>query len=486
MTAEEKINGSQKRPINLCPWLVTFAALLLYGFTLHHWVTLTSLPIISKITGWDWHPIPLPWRQTQVAPLFFVLTCPVRVLPVAWQPIALNVFTAICAALTLGLLAASVRLLPQDRTREQRQREGGEFALLSVPFAFLPALFAVLMMGLQLTFWRNAIAATGEMLDVLVFAFLIFCLLKFRISQNDNQLAAFAFVYGLGTTNNWALIGFFPFFLIALVWIKGVNFFSWRFLGRAVGCGILGLMLYLLIPAICSLGSERANFLSLLHMELGAQSFNLRLVPRWMVAVAALPTLLPLIFAGIKWPSFEGELSAAGGALTKWMFRLLHIVFLLLALVMFFDFKYSPSLRLHDAPIGFLTFYYMGALCIGYYSGYILLVYGKNAAQAWEKRTPITRAYNLLITGLFWLLAVAAPCWLFHQNFPHINAGKNNVLADFSAEIIRDLPAKPGIILCDDPVRLYLLEAAFSGKEYPTRTFLLTQRPCRTGNTLPI
>ena len=67
-----------------------------------------------------------------------------------------------------------MRLLPHDRTREQRQREGGEFALLSLRAAFLPVLFAVLMLGLQLTFWQNAVAATGEMLDVLVFAFLDF------------------------------------------------------------------------------------------------------------------------------------------------------------------------------------------------------------------------------------------------------------------------------------------------------------------------
>ena len=473
MTTEEKVSPPQKRAIIPSPWLVVLGALLLYGFTLNHWVTLNSLPVISRITGWDWHPIPLPWRQVPVAPLFLVLTCPIRLLPVAWQPAALNAFAALCAALALGLLAASVRLLPHDRTREQRQRESGEFSLLSLPAAFLPALFAVLMMGLQLTFWRNAIAATGEMLNVLVFAFLIFCLLKFRISQSDGWLSGFVFVYGLGVTNDWALIGFFPFFLIALVWIKGVNFFNWRFLARLAGCGFLGLLLYLLVPAIGSLGGARANFLSLLHMELGAQSFGLHMVPRWIVAVAALPTLLPLIFAGIRWPSFEGELSAAGNILTRLMFRLLHVVFLLLALSMYFDFKYSPSLRLQEAPIGFLTFYYMGALCVGYYSGYILLVFGKGAAQAWEKRSPLTRAFNLLVLGLFWLLAVAAPCKLFYENISHINAGKNNVLEDYSREAIQDLPAKPVIILGDDPARLYLLEAAFRREGKPNKNILI-------------
>jgi hypothetical protein len=123
----------------------------------------------------------LPWRQSPVAPLFSILTIPIRLLPVSWMPVALNLFAAVCAALTLGLLAASVGLLPHDRTREQRQREGGEYSLLSLPAAFLPVLFAVLMMGLQLTLWRGATAASGEMLKLLVFAFLIYGLLKFRI-----------------------------------------------------------------------------------------------------------------------------------------------------------------------------------------------------------------------------------------------------------------------------------------------------------------
>jgi hypothetical protein len=52
------------------------------------------------------------------------------------------------------------------------------------------------------------------------------------------------------------------------------------------------------------------------------------------------------------------------------------VAFLALALVTFFDFKYSPSVRMREQPVSFLTFYYMGALCVGYFSGYMLLVFG--------------------------------------------------------------------------------------------------------------
>jgi predicted Zn-dependent protease len=473
MTTEENVSSSQKRPIVVPAWLVVLGALIVYGITLNHWVTLKSLPLMARVTGWDWHPAPLDWRPTDVAPLFLLLTFPIRMFPVTWEPFLLNLFAAVCGALSLGLLAASVRLLPHDRTREQRQREGGEYALLSLPTAFLPQLFAVLMLGFQLAFWRDATASTGEMLNLLVFAFLIYCLLRHRVSQNDNWLAVFAFVYGLGTTNDWALIGFFPLFFIALIWIKGSSLFNWRLIGRMLGFGILGLLLYLLIPTLKSLSMERGNFVSLLHAELGAQSFGLRAVPRWIVAVAALPTLLPLIFAGISWPSFEGELSAAGNQLTKMMFRLLHVVFLLLALVMYFDLKFSPSLRLQEAPIGFLTFYYMGALCIGYYTGYILLVYGK-AGQAWERRGPLTKVFNQFIVGLACALAVAAPIALLVQNLPHISAGRHNALATYAREQIAALPTgKPTIVLSDDPSELYLVEAAFQREGIANKNIMI-------------
>lgn len=468
MTADQKISTSKKPQISLLPLLVTLGGIILYAATLQHWVTLSSLPTISKITGWDWHPAPLPWRQTPVTPLLLLLTLPIRIFPLAWEPVLLNIFAAVCAALTLGLLAASVQLLPHDRTREQRQREGGGFALLSMPGSFLPPLFAALMMALQLTFWRHAIAATGEMLDLLVFASLIYCLLKFRISQNDNWLAAFAFLYGIGATNNWALIGFFPFFLVAMIWIKGITFFNLRFLARIMGCGLVGLSLYLLIPAMGSLSSERANFWTLLHMELGTQSFELRVVPRWLVLVMAVPTLLPLIFAGIKWPSFEGELSAAGYALTRLMFRLLHVFFLFLAWLMFTDLKFSPALKLADVPVPFLTFYYMAALCIGYYSGYVLLVFGKDALQS-DSREMVAKIFNQVVAVGLWIFAIFATGWLFAKSFPHIRAANSDAQSVYADEIIHDLPSKPVILLCDDPVRMNLLEAAYvrAGKRNP-------------------
>src|SRR5579872_2419809 len=201
MTAEKEAKPVASQPIVLCPRIVTVAALIFYAVTLNHWVTIGSLPVVGKIAGWDWHPGPLPWRPSQITPLWTIFTYPFQFVPSHWQPLALNIFTAICAALTVGILARSVRLLPHDRTREQRQREGGEYALLSLRHAYLPALLAVLVLGLQLTFWENSVSATGEMFDALIFAFLVQCILEYRISQNERWLSTLALVYGLSVTN---------------------------------------------------------------------------------------------------------------------------------------------------------------------------------------------------------------------------------------------------------------------------------------------
>jgi tetratricopeptide (TPR) repeat protein len=473
MTLESKTNPPRGHPILLSPWLVVLGALVLYGLTLNHWVTLRSLQLVSQITGWDWHPLPTSWRGEPVDPLFLILTYPLRLLPVAWQPVCLNAFTALCAALTLGLLALSVRLLPHDRTREQRQREGGEFGLLSFRAAFLPQLFAVLMLGLQLTFWQHAVSATGEMLDLLVFAFLIFCVLRFRISQNDKWLLTLAFVYGLGVTSDWALMGFFPLFVIVLIWIKGLSFFNLRFLALMSVCGAAGLVLYLLAPAMGSVGGDHGNFWYLLRQELGMQIYYLRIIPRYIVLVASLATILPLIFAGVRWPSFLGEVSAAGNMLTLLMIQMLHVVFLILPLLTLCEFKFSPSARMREMPNSFLTFYYVAALCVGYFSGYLLLVFGRKSSHAWEKPGPARKLLNGSVVGLVWILALAAPICLAFQNVPRLLAANSPALTQFADYVLDGLPPKDAIILSDDPARLNLLEATYQRRHVPNQNFLI-------------
>src|ERR1700744_4836912 len=77
------------------PWLLALAMLALYACTLQHTISYDSLRGISNLNG-------LIWQTELSAPVTFSLTYPFRWLPGAWIPPAINVFTAVCAALTIA------------------------------------------------------------------------------------------------------------------------------------------------------------------------------------------------------------------------------------------------------------------------------------------------------------------------------------------------------------------------------------------------
>ena len=437
------------------PWIVAGGALVVFLLTLNHWVNLRSLPVVAKVTGWDWAP-PIQW------PLFFTLTYPFRWLPDGWEVIALNVFTAICGALTLALLARSVALLPHDRTHDQRIRERSEFSLLSIRGAWLPPLFAVLVCGLQLTFWEHATAITVEMLDLLLFAYCVRCLLEYRISHGERWLVKLAFVYGLGITNNWAMIGFFPLFVVALVWIMGLSFFRGGFILRMLGAGAAGLLLYFLLPVIWMMTQQTEyTFFELLKANwLGQKAFLVDAsVLRNRALILSLVSILPVILMGIRWPSSFGDTSAAGATLTLFMFRVVHLVFLGVCLWVAFDPKFSP--RALGYGLAFLSFYYLAALAIGYYSGFALLVFTDLPKKSYRRQSELARLFNPVVRGAVWVALIGVPIGLIYQNWPVVRASNGPTLKEYVATTVQALPSRPSYVLSDDPAQILLLEGYF-------------------------
>ena len=271
------------------PWLIGGAALLIYLVTSSHWITFRGLSDLARVVGWDWHP-------RLVAPLHYLLTAPIRGLPAAWQLVALNSFSAICSALSLVLLARSVALLPHDRTRDQRQHERSDYSFLTIGIAWLPPVFAALVCGLQMTFWENAVISSGEALDLLLFAYVVRCLLEFRLSLKESWLMRMALVYGLGMTNNYAMIGFFPAFLAALIWIRGRSFFNLRFILRMAVMGLAGLSLYLLLPIVQSFSDAYdKGFWEMLRMNVGMQKNIVLHYPKTNIFLISLTSLLPVL-----------------------------------------------------------------------------------------------------------------------------------------------------------------------------------------------
>jgi tetratricopeptide (TPR) repeat protein len=434
------------------PWVLAGAALVTYLVLLNHWVSVASLPIVARVTGWDW------WTLNLQAPVFYLVTWPVKWLPGAWQVLALNSLSALFAAVALGLLARCVAILPHDRTRDQRQREGSDYSFLTLKAAWVPPLVAVSACGLQLTFWEHATAATGESLNLLLFAYLVRCLLEHRLDERDHWLYQLAFVYGISVTNNWAMIGFFPIILVSLVWIKGLNILRWPLLIRMAGFGILGLSLYLLLPALAFFGANNSfSFWQLFKAQLVYQKLMITVFPKYVLLLCGLTSFLPVLFMGIRWPSTLGDTSIIGSIVSQLLFRVVHLLFLAACVWIVFDPPFSP--RHLGFGMSFLPFYFLSALSIGYFAGYFLLI-GQDQSSRRHRQQGLDLILSRLMYGVVWLGVLALPAGLIYRNLPLLKINSGSDLKRLAQHLVDSLPNQPCIVLSDEPLNLLLLSSA--------------------------
>ena len=450
------------------PWLLATAAFVVYWLTLNRWVSPFNLNSVARISGWTWVP-------DLTNPVSFLVTFPFRWLPAPDIPLALNVFCAACAALTLGLLARSVALLPHDRTEAQRKRERSDFAFLTTGSAWLPPVLAVVVCGLQMSFWENATNYTGEMFDLLLFAFVIWSLLEYRLDDREGRLYLAALGFGAGLANNWAMLGFFPGFIAALVWIRGLSFFNLRFLRRMLLCGLLGTAFYLLLPALAvTSGTAPLTFWEALKANLSPQFQLLKtlffccLHPQAHLEYVALLLVyfIPLVILAVRWGSSFGDQSPLGTMTTNFLFHLACAFFLGFTIWMAFDPPFSPRHLSEGIPLlpfyyPLLTFYYVGALSIGYFSGYLLLIFGQAPTSRFPSPRPEPFQFinPVVILGL-WVLAVLTVAGLVYRNTPQIRGINDDTFQKYGSFATLNLPRAGGILLSDDVNRLYLTEAS--------------------------
>ena len=455
------MDESESTPLSyvqrLLPWILGAVTLLFFLLTMSHSATFASINEVARVTGWGWSP-------KVNGPVFYLLTLPITFLAEGSRMIAMNVLTVVLAALTLFNLARTVSLLPHDRTRDQRIREQSEFSLLSIPLAWVPVVFAVLVCGFQLSFWEHATAATGEMLDLLMFAYLIRCLLEYRIGEAEKWMSRFAFVYGISITNNWAMVGYFPLFLGAIIWIKGLSFFNGRFLLKSMALGLLGLCLYLLLPLVAaSQYPDSAEMIDFLKLQLGNHKAIIVGFRKSVVMVLALTSIVPVMAIGVRWPSSYGDTSAAGAMLTNFMFRLIHLVFLGACLWVAFDPPFSPRVR--GLGIPFLSFYYLGSLAVGYYSGYALLVFNDAAVRSRSRRNRSDgggKLIGMFSQGLILLAAVAVPAGLIVKNYPSIRLTNSDLLPRFASAMLSGIPKEKSFLITDTGARAMLVKMGLS------------------------
>lgn len=443
------------------PWLIAGAALILYGLTLNPWIGPGSLEATTQMAGWEGA---IPFNR----PLLWLVSLPLKLLPATLLPVAANWVAALFAAAALGTLARCVALLPHNHTREARMRGHADEPLLHIRLAWVPPLFAALLLGLQLTFWEEATAQTGEMLDLLIFATCIRCLLEYRLGLRESWLRRFALLIGVGIAGNWAMIGYAPLFLLALGWIRGLAILDARFLLGLMAWFFTGLLAYLLVPLVSQIqfGGDQ-GFWPVLHANLSSQKFGLLGLPRSKFLLLALVSLLPLVLVGIRWTGTIG--SRFENLVKSATVILLQAAFLGVAVYMAFDPAFSPRQLVRLDPqqgrLALLTFGFSGTLAAGYFAGYFLLVGGQKPSNARERSTPVPRALGSLAAGLVLLFSLAVPVFLVLRNWPAIRAQNGPGLEHFAGNLTALLPARPTILLTDDPALQQLAQAYFRSRK---------------------
>jgi tetratricopeptide (TPR) repeat protein len=466
------------------PWVVGTAALVAYLVTLNHWVNLSNLALVSRVNGWVWQP-----QATQLLQGLFTL--PLRWLPPGWVPLTLNVLNALCAALTLTTLARSVALLPHDRLEQQRLLVQNKQALLSGPDAWVPIVLAAAALGLQLTFWENAIAASGEMLDLFLFAYVIRCLLEHRIDERQGWLDWATLLFGVGMANNWLLVGFLPLFVVALLRSKRLKFFSFRLLRRidrsgwesarpALAAdlrfflrmallGLAGASFFLLLPLAQTFSPASSfSFWPALRTITIADQTNLHGLISWffrshreIALLLAASSVLPVLLLSIRWGAFAAGGKNARFDTAAFILYLAHAFLLLLCLWTVFDPLFSPRqiATRNGLSLTFLPLYYLTALSIGYYSGVLLLLFGVAARQQLSRRYAFRRTLSRMVPTIVYLLLPLVIAGLLLVNFPTIRAANAPHLDQYARLAAGSLPPEGGVLLSDDPVRLAVLQA---------------------------
>jgi tetratricopeptide (TPR) repeat protein len=472
MPKESQIDPRKNFVPRWLPWLVGGAMLVVYGLTLNHWVNLSNIFQVAAVSGWLWQP-------QLFNPLTFLITLPFRLVPAPHIPIAINFLSALCAAATLAVLARSVAILPHDRTDIERWRERTDFAFLTGWVAWVPPLAAVIFAGFQLAFWENATSFTGEGFELLWFAVILWQLLEYRLDEREGHLYVAALLYGAGLTENWAMLGFFPLFLVMIIWLRKLDFFDAGFLLRMALCGFAGLLLLFLLPLKIKLsGAYPLTFWETLKPGLRAnwmviQSLGQDSV-RHALGLMALTSLLPAFVMAIRWSSSFGDSSRMGAMLVNYLMHGVNAILLAVLVWVTFDPPFSPHQLIEH--LGFnapgLSLYYIVAVCIGYYTGYCLLVFGKDPIPSRRNTRPdpaLPQAFlwlcPVIVTGTLVLLIVLGGM-LVYKNAPIVRAANDDSLLKYARFSTQKLPAAGAILLCDSdnpaadqPVRAYLLQA---------------------------
>ena len=436
------------------PLLIALGALALYAIALNCGVTMNSLPLTAQLAGWDATPL-------VGQPLLWLLTLPLRILPAGRVSLGLHFFSATTAAATLGLLARTVQLLPWDRTWVNASRLART----------LPMLLACVVCGLEYSFWSEATAATGNMLDLLLLAAAIWLLLEYQLHRTSRWLNAAAFVWGLGMAENWLMLMTLPLFIGGVIWLRKRRFFRLKLILRLAGFGLTGFSIYALLPLVNSLFPHSEWSLGQAWLVSFKQTKNMAallyyqfwVAHRLLTVAIGLYFFVPTLSLMVRLRDVGTKNISRMDRFQLWIYRGLRTALLLACLWLAFDPTTGPrQIVRHQFGVSLplLTFDYLNALGAAFLAGNLLLIFQgavqrRRRSQAgipWRRLTvPVAAGLMALIIAS--LAARNGPA-ILHRNF--------HPLQRFGELAIESLPAGHGVMLSDQPQKLLVFQAALS------------------------
>ncbi|MBI3762040.1 MAG: DUF2723 domain-containing protein, partial [Chloroflexi bacterium] len=127
-----------------------------------------------------------------------------------------NLLSAVVGAATLALVFGAVSRITYRV--EQSATPRGRFAVCNLQ----SAIFSAASLASASDFWQHAIHANAHIVTATLAALSLFCLLRWRASENDRWLYAFAFVAGLSVTHHPLLVFSFPAYAVFVlaVWLS--------------------------------------------------------------------------------------------------------------------------------------------------------------------------------------------------------------------------------------------------------------------------
>lgn len=423
------------------PWLCAFVFLLIYLVTLNRWVSIQSLETISRVCGWVWKP-------ELLRPVTYALHLPLFALPDQIAIVCMNLASAVFGALTLALLARSVVLWPRPA---RRMRSEHKAETLSGVAAVIPPLLSVVVCGLQLSFWEHATAGTGEMLELMLLAYVIRCVLEYRRDHHDSWLFKAALVFCGSISNSWFSLALLPLFLGAVIAVKGTGMLNAGFASRFAMCAAGGLSFYFMWPLVHSVSSD-VGFWEALKANLKFQKQMLALLKRPAWIALTLSCVAPLVAISIRWRrprSNASDDNPTSILFSRGLIHLAHIGLMVLGLWMALGAAFSPrhlGLKM-GAPL--LPLHYFTCLVVGYCAGYVLLI---------RSMRTYTWASNLAL-GFLGSLAAVMVVALTARNLPEINKTNGPHLRQFARNAVDALDAGRSVVLSDESAPLLLLRA---------------------------